>query len=97
MSLKVVKSLGTGRFMGWSAVDVGGASGGILIFWDNRVLKLLELERNGFTISGCFRNVDDGFVWVFTVVYGLVLSREKKKSFGENWVQLKAYGIIFVA
>ena len=32
MSLKVVKSLGAGRFMDWGAVDAGGASGGILIF-----------------------------------------------------------------
>ena len=83
MSLKVVKSLGTGRFMGWSAVDVGGASGGILFFWDNKVLELLELERGGFTISGRFRNVEDGFVWVFTSVYGLVLSREKKEFWEE--------------
>ena len=49
MSLKVVKSFGTGRFMDWGAVNVGGVSGGIMIFWDNRVLELLELECGGFT------------------------------------------------
>ena len=32
MSLKMVKSLGAGRFMDWGAVDAGGALGGILIF-----------------------------------------------------------------
>ena len=32
MSLKLVKSLGTGRFTDWGAVDAGGASGGIVIF-----------------------------------------------------------------
>ena len=32
MSLKIVKSWGTGRFTDWGAVDAGGASGGIMIF-----------------------------------------------------------------
>ena len=32
MSLKLVKSLGTGRFTDWGAVDAGGASRGIVIF-----------------------------------------------------------------
>ena len=86
MSLKVVKSLGIGRFMDWGAVHAGGASRGILFFWDNKVLELLELERGGFTISSRFRNVEYGFVWVFTGVYGLVLSREKK----EFWEELGA-------
>ena len=78
MSLKVVKRLGAGRFINGGVVDVGGASWGILILWDNMVLELLELERSGFTIPGCFRNVEDGFVWVFTIVYGPILSRKKK-------------------
>ena len=77
MSLKVVKSLGAGRFMDWGAVNAGGVSGGIMIFRDNRVLELLELERGGFTILSRFRNVEDGFVWVFTGVYGPILSRKK--------------------
>ena len=51
-----------------------------MIFWDNRVLDLLELKCGGFTISSSFRNVEDGFVWVFTGVYGLVLSRKRKKK-----------------
>ena len=49
----------------------------------------------GFTISGCLRNAEDGFVWVFTGVYSLVLLRgKKKKIFGMNWVQSKVYGMI---
>ena len=83
MSLKVVKSLGVGRFLDWGAVDARRASKGILIFWDNIVLDLLELECGGFTISGRFRNVEDGFVWVFTGVYGPVFSREKKDFWDE--------------
>ena len=91
----MVKSLDTGRFLGWGAVDARGVSRGILIFWDNRVLDLMELECGGFTISGSFKHVEDGFVWLFTGVYGLVLSRGKKKTFGMSWVQLKVCGMIF--
>ena len=86
MSLKLVKSLGTGRFTDWGAIDAGGASGGILIFWDNRILELLELERGVYSISGRFRNVEDDFIWVFTGVYGLVISRAKE----EFWEELGA-------
>ena len=57
-----------------------------MIFWDNRVLDLLELKCGGFTISSSFRNVEDGFVWVFTGVYGLVLSRKRKKK--DFWDEL---------
>ena len=32
MSLKVVKSLGAGRFMNWGAINAKGALGGIRIF-----------------------------------------------------------------
>ncbi|RVW31726.1 LINE-1 retrotransposable element ORF2 protein [Vitis vinifera] len=80
MSLKLVKSLGVGRFTDWGAVYAGGASGGILIFW---VLELLELEPGVYSISGRFRNVEDGFIWVFTGVYGPVLSRAKEKFWEE--------------
>ena len=86
ISLKMVKSLGVGRFMDWEAVDAGGALGDILIFWDNRVLELLELEQDVYTISSCFRNVEDGYIWVFTGVYGPVLSRAKE----EFWEELGA-------
>ncbi|RVW20109.1 hypothetical protein CK203_111553 [Vitis vinifera] len=60
--------------------------GDILIFWDNRVLELLELEQDVYTISSCFRNVEDDYIWVFTGVYGPVLSRAKE----EFWEELGA-------
>ena len=83
LSLKVVRSLGVGRFLSWGVVDARGASRGILIFWDSRVLDLLELECGGFSIFSRFKNVEDGFVWMFTRVYGPILSREKEDFWGE--------------
>ena len=49
-------------------------------------MELLELERGVFTISSCFRNVEDDFVWVFIDVYEPVLLRAKE----EFWEELDA-------
>ena len=66
----VVRSLGTRRFLDWRALDAFGSAGGILICWDKRSLEILDWEVGQLSISCRFRNVEDGFVWVFTGVYG---------------------------
>jgi hypothetical protein len=46
-----------------------GASGGILLMWDKRVVSRMEMER--VTVVACmFKNVMDGFEWAFAMVYG---------------------------
>ena len=45
MSGKVVRSLGSRRFLDWKTLDACGSAGGILICWDKRVLDLLEWEE----------------------------------------------------
>ena len=45
MSCDFVRSLGTGRFLDWEAVSATGAFGGILIFWDRRMLQLIDKEE----------------------------------------------------
>ena len=47
MSLQMVRSLGVGRFLNWGAIDARREPRDILIFWDNRVLDLMELECGG--------------------------------------------------
>ena len=42
MSKGVVRSLGSGKFLGWRALDAEGATGGILICWDKRSLDILD-------------------------------------------------------
>ena len=69
MSKGIVRSLGSGRFLDWKAVNAEGASGGILICWDRRSLDILDWEEGHFTLSCRFRNVENGAVWVFTGVY----------------------------
>ena len=78
MSKGVVRSLGSGRFLDWRALDASVSTGGILICWDKRSLEILDWEEGQFSISYRFRNVEDGVVWVFTGVYGLFTKYERE-------------------
>lgn len=40
----VVQSLGVGRCLDWGAVNARGATVGMLVFWDNKVLELVRME-----------------------------------------------------
>ena len=73
MNTGLVRSLGVGRHLDWRTVNSRGAAGGIMVFWDNRMVDLKERE---FLISCRFKNCVDGLVWVFIGVYGLVCSRD---------------------
>ena len=39
----LVSSMGDVRFLQWGAVDALGAKGGILLFWDKRVLEMTDM------------------------------------------------------
>ena len=69
MSMGVVRSLGTRRFLEWGVVNDRGVVGGILVFWDNRVLEPVGMELGLYSISCRFKSCDDGFVEIFTRVY----------------------------
>ena len=73
-----MRSLGSGRFLDWKALDAFGSTGDILICWDKRSLEMLEWEEGQFSISCKFRNVENGVVWVFTGVYGPFTIEERE-------------------
>ena len=78
MTEGVVRSLGSGRFLDWRALDASGSAGGILICWDKRALVILDWEEGQFSLSCRFRTVEDGVVWVFTGVYGPFTNVERE-------------------
>ena len=78
MSRGLVRSLGVGRSLEWGAVVSRGAVGGIVVFWDNRVLDLVYLQKGMFSISYIFKNCEDGFMWTFTRVYGPTTRRDRE-------------------
>ena len=82
------RSFGVGRLAEWRAVEAEGTAGGILVFWDTRKLELVEAETSHFSVSCMFKNVEDGFLWAFTGVYGPV-KRCKKELFWEELGSVK--------
>ena len=83
MSSSLVRSLGVGRSLEWGALDIRGMAGGVLVFWDTRVIELLEMEIGNFSISCRFKNVEDGFCWIFTGVYGPAIGRLREDFWEE--------------
>ena len=61
-----MRSLGSGRFLDWRALDADGAAGRLLICWDKRSLEIVDWEEGQYSLSCRFKNVEDGAVWVFT-------------------------------
>ena len=70
VSNKMIRSLGVGRFLEWIAIRVEGVLGGILIFWDTRVIQLLEKEEGRYTLSCRFKLLEEDFIWAFKGLYG---------------------------
>ena len=66
MSKRIVWSLGVGRCLEWGVVNSRGASGGVLVFWDNRVLHLLEVKW-GF--SHCVMMISIGILQGFMILH----------------------------
>ena len=88
MNTRLVHSLGMGRHLDWIAINFRGAIGGIMVFWDNRMVELVDLEEREFSISCRFKNCVDGLVWVFCGVYGPVCNRDKE-DFWEEFRYIK--------
>ena len=70
--------------MDWLYLGSVGASGGVLLMWDNRVVEKLEEAVGHFSVSCKFKNVVDQFVWAFTGVYGPNCDRDR----GPFWEEL---------
>ncbi|WJZ83279.1 hypothetical protein VitviT2T_002974 [Vitis vinifera] len=83
MTRGIIRSIGVGRFLDWGTVDSRGSAGGIVVFWDNRMLEMIELEKGECSISCHFKNCEDGFMWTFTGVYGLTKRRERESLWNE--------------
>ena len=83
MSDYIARSIGSGRFIEWKAVNAEGASGGILVCWDKRALEVLDWEEGQFTLSCRFRNIENGVSWIFTGVYGPFSKMEREALWDE--------------
>jgi hypothetical protein len=70
ISRKIINSLWGCSYVDYCYVASSGASGGILLMWNKKVVSSLETEVGDY-VTGCrFKNVVDGFEWAFVGVYG---------------------------
>ena len=83
MTLRMARSLGAGRFSDWGTLDATGIAGGILLFWDKRIVEVIETVSGVFSVSCLLKNVKDGFQWIFTGVYGPVVANLKENLWEE--------------
>jgi hypothetical protein len=70
----LVRSLWRCKYVDWISLDSIGASGGIILMWDRRVVERVDEAIGCFSISCRFREVASGLEWVFlgcTVLTGL--------------------------
>jgi exonuclease III len=70
ISNSLVHSLWDCPYVDWCHVDSKGASGGILLLWDRRVVSSIDCCLGKFVVACQFRNVEDGMLWAFAGVYG---------------------------
>ena len=92
----MIRSLEVGRFLEWVAIKAEGAFGGILIFWDTRVIQLLEKEEGQYTLSCRFKSLEENFHWVFTG-FMVPLCMGGGRISGKSWGLLGGYGEILGA
>lgn len=56
--------------MDWYCLNSRGASSGVLLMWDRRVVEKIEECVGKFNVVCSFINVDDHFTWAFACVSG---------------------------
>ena len=82
MSDRMVRSLGGGQ----RALNAQGVAGGIVVFWDIRVIQLVEVEEGSFSVSCRFMNTEDNLLWFFTGVYDPIANKDREGL----WHELRA-------
>ena len=61
MSWGLIRSLWRSRYVDWLCLDSIGASGGIILMWDTRVVEKVEEVVGQFSVSCKFKEVSSGF------------------------------------
>jgi exonuclease III len=67
---ELVQSLWGFVHVDWCSLGAQGASSGILLMWDRRVVEKVEDWVGCFTVACSFCSISDDFKWAFAGVYG---------------------------
>ena len=75
---KLVSSLWGIRFKEWAVLPSVGRSGGILMIWDVRIFRGMEVILGAYTVSVLMQSIGDGNLWWCSGVYGPCKANERK-------------------
>ncbi|GLT55575.1 hypothetical protein SLA2020_286860 [Shorea laevis] len=70
ISREVIRSVWGCLYVDWLYLGSRGASGGILLMWDRRVVEKVEECVGRFVVACAFRSVTENFEWAFAGIYG---------------------------
>ncbi|KAG6637403.1 hypothetical protein CIPAW_11G176300 [Carya illinoinensis] len=73
----IICSLWGCSYVGWAYLASEGASSGVLLMWDKRVVEAVEKCIGEFSVATKFKNVEDGWEWAFVGIYGPNVDRER--------------------
>lgn len=59
-------------------MDARTQVGGILVFWDNKVMELIDMELGDYFMCGQLTNTEDYFIWMFSGVYEPIQNGERE-------------------
>ncbi|XP_077246116.1 uncharacterized protein LOC143885983 [Tasmannia lanceolata] len=74
----VLRNLGVRGDWGFSFVESKGASGGIIVAWDESVWSLVDEWKGNYSLSTVLSRKEDESCVIFSGVYGPSLGAEKK-------------------
>lgn len=83
ISRKTVRSLWSNIYVDWVYLASLGASGGVVVMWDRRVVEKVEDYIGRYMVACSFKCVSDGFLWAFASVYGPNLDVDRRLLWDE--------------
>ena len=67
---RTIRSLWSNIYVDWVYLASLGASGGVVVMWDRRVVEKVEEYIGRYMVACSFKCVLDDFLWAFAGVYG---------------------------
>ncbi|KAG2716270.1 hypothetical protein I3760_03G116300, partial [Carya illinoinensis] len=80
---RIIRNLWGCSYVGWSYLALLGASGGVLLMWDKRVVESVEECVGNFSVASRFKNTIDGWEWASAGTYGPNLDSERRRLWEE--------------
>ena len=77
--------------MDWDCLEVEGASGGILLLWEKKVVQKNDVAKGLFSLLCKFRCLEGNFEWMFYGVYGPNLDQKQAMLWG-SWLAFTIVG-----